>query len=103
VYGGNLCLSRPLPACPAGEAVRRLARELLHLPDKPAGGESRGKTAGLAIPICEFGPVAPQLGWAALPRHPGLDLPSRTASKKRKVRLLSPARGTIVRQRPTDA
>src|SRR5579884_1115330 len=29
---------RPLPACPAGEGVRRLAaRELLHLPGKPAG------------------------------------------------------------------
>src|ERR1700694_2243528 len=39
-------LSRPLPACPAGEAVHwleaaLLAAELLHLPDKPAGVEGK--------------------------------------------------------------
>src|ERR1700694_5626541 len=46
-------LSRPLPACPAGEAVHwleaaLLTPELLHLPGKPAGVEEKRLPALLA-------------------------------------------------------
>src|SRR5436305_4807883 len=44
-------LPRPLPACPAGEGVRRLtlAGELLHLPDKPAGVAEKREAAPLIL------------------------------------------------------
>src|SRR5437016_300163 len=49
-YGGQLGWGRPRPARPAAEAVRRLpsARELLHLPGKPAGVAEKARRRILA-------------------------------------------------------
>src|SRR6516165_6596864 len=58
---------RPLPACPAGEEVRKakVAVELLHLPDKPAGVERR---LGRGMFSCRTSSPAGQAGRGRLAR-----------------------------------
>src|SRR5207247_10731128 len=61
---------RPLPARPAGEAVRRLrSGELLHLPDEPAGVDGERGGSSLAAELVHLPDKPAGVGHSSLVRR----------------------------------